>query len=287
MLLDERGEERGRLVDPTGSLAVAVADVESRTPFVFGVSSEGITRVALTSRDRPDTPAQRTWLLPDGRVAFVADFAPSYNRFQQVVGYDAACDVVVALDLRTLEEAPPDRPRCDEAGPDERRDMRSAGIAILAVALVVALGAPASARGADVVHQSWALDETSVDFNICSWTSTFTASGHYHFTNIVTQARTEHLTFHEAVNWTLVVSDDPNVPVEFRGATWRGRNELTLVLNLDLDGNRIMFVSVNPFSEGPFHGLLERIAFVVSPNGTVRVDSYGFVGTIDCDALTT
>jgi hypothetical protein len=112
VLLDDRGEERGRLVDPTGSLAVAVANVPSRTPFVFGVAEEGITRVVLTSRDRPDTPAQRTWVLPDGRVAFVADFAPSYNRFQQVAGYDATCDVVVALDLRTLEEVEPDMPRC-------------------------------------------------------------------------------------------------------------------------------------------------------------------------------
>ena len=112
VLLDARGDERGRLIAPTGSLAVAAANVESRTPFVFGVASGGITRVALTGRDRPDTPAQRTWVLPDGRIAFVADFAPSYNRFQQVVGYDAACHVVVALDLRTLEEAAPDRPRC-------------------------------------------------------------------------------------------------------------------------------------------------------------------------------
>ena len=112
VLLDERGEERGRLVDPTGSLAVAAANVESRTPFVFGVASGGITRVVLTSRDRSDTPAQRTWVLPDGRVAFVAEFAPSYNQYQQVTGYDADCDVVVALDLQTLEEVVPDQPRC-------------------------------------------------------------------------------------------------------------------------------------------------------------------------------
>ena len=73
---------------------------------------------------------------------------------------------------------------------------------------MVALGAPAFARGADVLHQSWSLDETSEDFNICSWTSTSIASGHYHVTDIVTQASTEHFTFHETVNWTLVVGDD-------------------------------------------------------------------------------
>jgi hypothetical protein len=164
--------------------------------------------------------------------------------------------------------------------------MRTAGTAIVAVGLVLALGSPASARGADVVHQVWSLDETFEDLNICGWDSTFTASGHYHFADIVTKASIEHLTFHETVNWTLVIHDDASVPVELRGATWRGRNELTQVLNLDLDGDRTVFVSVNPFSEGPLHGLLERIVFVVSASGVIRVDSYDLVGTIDCEALT-
>ena len=164
--------------------------------------------------------------------------------------------------------------------------MLKVGTALVAVGLVMALGTPASARSADVHRQREAVEDISDDFNICSWTSTFTASGHYQFIDVVTQASTAHFTFHETFNWTLVVSDDPNVPVQFRGVTWRGRNELTQVLSVDLEGNRATFVSLNPFSEGPFHGLLERIVFVVSADGAIRVDSYDFVGTIDCEALT-
>ena len=39
---------------------------------------------------------------------------------------------------------------------------------------------------------------------------------------------------------------------------------------------------MNPFSEGPFHGLVERIAFVVGPDGSVRVDRHEIHGAIDC-----
>jgi hypothetical protein len=91
--------------------------------------------------------------------------------------------------------------------------------------------------------------------------------------------------YHETVNYTLVISNDPSVPEQYRGVMWRGRNEETLVGTFDADGFRAMFVKVNPFSEGPFHGLVEREHFVWDANGIVRVDSHEFTGNIDCDAL--
>ena len=42
---------------------------------------------------------------------------------------------------------------------------------------------------------------------------------------------------------------------------------------------------MNPFSEGPFHGLVERVTFVVGADGSVRVDRHELVGEIDCTLL--
>ncbi len=88
------------------------------------------------------------------------------------------------------------------------------------------------------------------------------------------------------MNYSLVISDDPSVPEPYRGATWHGRNVETFVGTFDVDGFRGVFVKVNPFSEGPFHGLVERIHFVADANGVVHLDTDVFTGSIGCDALT-
>jgi hypothetical protein len=166
------------------------------------------------------------------------------------------------------------------------RRFRVAAALLLGVAAVAFTAADATAGSADVFQQRGSLDGTFHDLNICSWPSTFTSKGQFYFEAVDT-GNTFHFTYHETVNYMLVIDDDPSIPAAFRGVTWSGRNEETVVGNFDLTSDRGMFVSVNPFSEGPFHGLVERVTFVQSADGTVRIDRDVFTGNIDCDALTT
>ncbi len=153
--------------------------------------------------------------------------------------------------------------------------------------LAIVLGSStAAAASADVYRERGSLAGTFTDLNICNWPSTFTRTGGYSIVAVDTSAATGSFHYHEAVNYSLVIGDDPSVPEAFRGVTWRGRNEETVVGTFDADGGRSVFVLVNPFSEGPFRGLVERITFVSDANGVVHVDRETFTGSIDCDALT-
>jgi hypothetical protein len=161
-------------------------------------------------------------------------------------------------------------------------------VVVCAIACVAAFpaAAAASAESADFFQQRGSLAGTFHDLNICSWLSTFTVKGQFYLEAVETGG-TFHVTYHETANYTLVIDDDPSIPAAFRGVNWRGRNEFTFVGNFDLTSDRGTMVTVNPFSEGPFHGLLERLTLVRSADGTVRVDRDVFTGNIDCDALTT
>ena len=150
--------------------------------------------------------------------------------------------------------------------------------------LSLALPATALGAGADVSRDSGSAVAAFDSPNICGWPASFNQTGGWHYTVVSTQGH-QHVNYNEAVNWTLVLADDPSVPVSLRGVTWRGRNELTFVLNLDPSTERVVNVILNPNSEGPFHGLLERIVFVAGADGTVRVDRHEFVGAVDCSAF--
>lgn len=165
------------------------------------------------------------------------------------------------------------------------RRLRLAVVLVVGVAAVAFTAAGARAASADVFQQRGSLAGTFQDLNICSWPSTFTVKGQFYFEAVGT-GDTLHITYHETANYTVVIGDDPSVPAAFRGVTWRGRNEETVVGNFDLTSDRGMVITVNPYSEGPFHGLVERVTFVQSADGTVRVDRDVFTGSIDCDALT-
>jgi hypothetical protein len=154
-------------------------------------------------------------------------------------------------------------------------------------AIALAVPAAASADGAVVSNELGSLDGTFHDLNICGWPATFTTAGRYQLESVMVDDIHGHFAYHEAVNWTLVVDDDPSVPAPFRGETWRGRNEESVVGNFDPLSLRGMFVRLNPFSEGPFHGLVEQLVFVRAEDGSVRVEKVDFVGEIDCAGLTT
>jgi len=152
------------------------------------------------------------------------------------------------------------------------------------VAVLVLPGAALAAPG-QVYQERGSLDGTSQDLNICNWPSTFTATGQTHLV-VVDSGDQLHFTFHETANYSVIANDDPDVPEQFRGVTWRGRNEETVVGNFDLAGTRAVFHSVNLFSEGPFHGLSVREAFVVDANGIIRIDRQVIDEDVDCTALT-
>ena len=107
----------------------------------------------------------------------------------------------------------------------------------------------------------------------------------YQVTVVETARGAFHSIFHLTDNWTLVIADDPSVPASVRGETWRGRNEITQIVNSDPTGQRVVEITINPFSEGPFHGLVERVTFVTDADGTVRVASHEFHGDVDCGAF--
>ncbi len=115
VMLDDDGAVLGRLPGIAGPLAVTSADVElSSSPFVFGVASGNVTNVALSGRrvGSPSSRPQRTRVLADGLVAFVGDFVPSYDRPNQIVGFDQDCDAMIAIDIRTFEPAEASAERC-------------------------------------------------------------------------------------------------------------------------------------------------------------------------------
>ena len=80
------------------------------------------------------------------------------------------------------------------------------------------------------------------------------------------------MTFQEAVSYTLVIDDDPEVPASLRGATWRGHNVISFVTNFDPASEREITRQVQPCWEGPFRSLIERFTMVITADGTVRVD---------------
>lgn len=167
------------------------------------------------------------------------------------------------------------------------RTSRSVSAIALVVALLLLLVAvPSSALGAGAVvfrdhgNSSGEADEP----NICGWPAHFDGHITYELTT-VDAGGNYHVTFHLTDNWTVLIADDPSVPASVRGETWRGRNEITYILNVDPSTQRIVEVTVNPFSEGPFRGLVDRITLVVNPDGTARVDRHEINGSIDCSGF--
>lgn len=118
VMLDADGAVLGRLPESTGPLAVTSADVElPSSPFVFGIASGDLTNVELSGSlagdpDSRHSRAQRTRVLADGRIAFVGDFVPSYDRPNQIVGFDQDCEAVIAIDIRTFEPVEPSVAGC-------------------------------------------------------------------------------------------------------------------------------------------------------------------------------
>ena len=47
---------------------------------------------------------------------------------------------------------------------------------------------------------------------ICGWEATFTTTGQVHWTVAIDDDHHGHVTFQEAVSYTLVIDDDPEVP---------------------------------------------------------------------------
>jgi hypothetical protein len=158
-----------------------------------------------------------------------------------------------------------------------------AAAVLLTLALMALIGPrPALADGAVVWRDHGNTAGEADEPNICGWPSHF--DGHITFSVVAVESPdgTSHLTFHLTDNWTLVIADDPSVPASVRGDTWRGRSEMTQVVNLDASTQRVVQIFINPFAEGPFQGLVERVTFVVDPSGNVRVDRREFLGEIDC-----
>jgi hypothetical protein len=145
----------------------------------------------------------------------------------------------------------------------------------------------ASPAYADVPFQDRGviIDDPPQHPNICGWLATFTGEGKFHLIVEDTGVGPMHVTFHETFNYTLVLEDDPSVPIDLQGMSWRGRNVATVVFNADSAGDRVIFVSRQNFAEGPFHGLSEQITFVQDPNGVVRVDRQVLFDGVDCSAL--
>jgi len=156
---------------------------------------------------------------------------------------------------------------------------------VIVVAALGLAGPAIASAAADVLHESGRLDGTFHDLNICGWPATFTTSGRFQFERVTVDDIHGHFAYHEAVNYTLVIDDDPSVPEAFRGATWRGRNEENIVGNFDPLSSRGMFVRLNPFSEGPFHGLVEQLVFIRAADGTVTLEKIDVVGEVDCASL--
>ena len=157
-------------------------------------------------------------------------------------------------------------------------------ISVIVGALTIGVSVARSASPPTVSIDNGSLDGTFHDLNICGWPATFTTAGRYQLESVNSDIH-GHFAYHEAVNWTLVLDDAAAVPEAFRGATWRGRNEESIVGNFDPNSLRGMFVRINPFAEGPFHGLVEELVFVRAVDGSVRVDRVDFVGSVDCSAL--
>jgi hypothetical protein len=82
---------------------------------------------------------------------------------------------------------------------------------LVAIALAVPPAA-ASAGGAVVSNELGSLDGTFHDLNICGWPASFTTAGRYQLESVMVDDIHGHFAYHEAVNWTLVVDDDPSVP---------------------------------------------------------------------------
>ena len=117
VMLDDDGAVLGRLHGTAGPLAVTSADVElPSSPFVFGLASGDLTNVVLSGPMKGESIAssrpQRTRVLADGRVAFVGDFVPAYDRPNQIVGFDKDCVAMIAIDIRTFEPVEPSIARC-------------------------------------------------------------------------------------------------------------------------------------------------------------------------------
>ena len=154
---------------------------------------------------------------------------------------------------------------------------------VLAFALIILAGPGSALAGGAVVFRDHGNSSGEADeANICGWPSHFDGHITYTVVNVEAPGGTFHIAFHLTDNWTIVIADDPSVPASVRGETWRGRNEITYVLNVDPSTQRVVEIVVNPFSEGPFHGLVERVTFVVGADGSVRVDRHELVGEIDC-----
>ena len=159
----------------------------------------------------------------------------------------------------------------------------------LAALTLMSAAAPALAAPAEVTLESGSLDSTGHDLNICGWPATFTGTGQFHFGEVVVSGADPRLVqshVHETVNYTLVIDDAPSVPEAFRGATWRGRFEDTIVVGGSLADGRFRVTIVNTFAEGPFRGLKEQITLVIGADGTVQVERHDVEGEPDCDALT-
>ena len=157
---------------------------------------------------------------------------------------------------------------------------------LMALALAILAGpAPALAADTVVFRDHGDFYGEADEPNICGWPAHFSGHITYQLMTVDAGGGTFHVTYHQTDNWTLVIADDPSVPASVRGETWRGRNEINYVLNVDPLTQRVVEITLNPNAEGPFRGLLERITLVVGADGSVRVDSHEFVGDVDCSVF--
>jgi hypothetical protein len=156
---------------------------------------------------------------------------------------------------------------------------------VLCASLLALLAGPTSASAAEVIVGRDSLDGIGHEFMISGWEATFTATGQIHWTVAMADDHHGHVTVQEAVSYTLVIDDDPEVPASLRGATWHGHNVISFVTNFDPASQREITRSVQPYWEGPFRGLSERFTLVIDADGTVRVDRQILDTEVDCGAL--
>jgi hypothetical protein len=154
----------------------------------------------------------------------------------------------------------------------------------MAVLASVAFAVPASAAGSIVVREKGRFDPAPyTDLNICGWPSTFLQTGEWHYTVVFGDGH-RHDLYQESFRWSLTIADDPAVPASVRGVTWRGRNELSGVFT-ELDGDRVLYHTVQTASEGPFKGLTERVTFRTDADGSILVDRIITNWDVDCTSF--
>ena len=169
--------------------------------------------------------------------------------------------------------------------PRTSRSVSAIALVVALLLLLVAVPSTALAAGAVVFRDHQSTTGQDLGPNICGWPSALSGGMEAQLLVVDAGNGNFHVTYHQTDNWTLVIANDPSVPESVRGETWRGRNEINYILNVDPSAQRVIEIFLNPNGEGPFRGLLEKTTLVISPDGTVRVDNHEFVGEVDCAAF--